>query len=52
MSDDGKHVHLTVDGLVRGHIHELHMSDLRNADGLPLLHSMIWYTLWNIPDAK
>ena len=52
VSDDGKKVHLTVEGMVQGHIHELHMSDLRSADGLPLLHSTIWYTLWNIPDAK
>ena len=49
VSDDGKHVHLTVDGLVPGHVHELHMSALRSAEGLPLLHPVVWYTLWNIP---
>ncbi|HEY8746995.1 MAG TPA: hypothetical protein VIM11_03400 [Tepidisphaeraceae bacterium] len=50
VSEDGKSVHLVVDGMVPGHVHELHMSALRSAEGLPLLHSTMWYTLWNIPD--
>jgi len=49
VSEDGKHVHLVIDGLVRGHIHELHMEELRNAEGQPLLHPVIWYTLWSLP---
>jgi hypothetical protein len=50
VSEDGKHVHLVVDGMIPGHIHELHMSALRSTEGLPLLHSTVWYTLWNLPD--
>ena len=50
VSEGGKHVHLVIDGLVPGHIHELHVEKLRSADGLPLVHPVIWYTLWNIPE--
>jgi hypothetical protein len=49
VSADGKRVHLVVDGMQIGHIHELHMEDLRSAKQLPLLHPVIYYTLWNIP---
>ena len=49
VSDDGKHVHLVVDGIVRGHIHELHMEELRNASGAPMLHPVMYYTLWTLP---
>ena len=49
VSEDGKHVHLVIDGLVRGHIHELHMEEMRNSEGQPLLHPVIWYTLWSVP---
>lgn len=49
VSEDAKRVHLVVDGLVRGHIHELHMEPMRSNDGQPLLHSIVWYTLWTLP---
>lgn len=49
VGEDGRHVHLAIDGLVPGHIHELHMEPLRSKDGLPLLHQIIWYTLWGVP---
>ena len=49
VSGDGLHVHLSVDGMVPGHLHELHMDDVRSEKGLPLLHQAIWYTLWQIP---
>ncbi|MCA9267450.1 MAG: hypothetical protein KDA41_03220 [Planctomycetales bacterium] len=45
---DGKSVRLTVDSLVRGHVHELKIG-LKSADGLPLLHDTGYYTMNNIP---
>lgn len=51
VSDDGLKVKLTVDGLMIGHVHELHMDGLRKAnEDRPLLHTVAYYTLWNIPD--
>ena len=48
-SSDGMSVHLKVDGLVLGHIHELHMAGVRSADGKPLLHNVAYYTLNFLP---
>jgi hypothetical protein len=42
---DGKTVRLTVNGLQRGHVHELHAAGVKSANGLPLLHSAAYYTL-------
>lgn len=49
VSDDGLRAHLEIDGLMRGHVHELHAEGVRSADGLPLLHAEAYYTLNNIP---
>ncbi|MBI1370056.1 MAG: hypothetical protein GC162_15555 [Planctomycetes bacterium] len=49
MSDDGLSVHVTVEGMVKGHVHEFHMPDLKNASGQPLLHPDAYYTLNEIP---
>ncbi len=49
VSDDGKTVRLTINALVEGHVHELHLDGVRSADGLPLLHKEAYYTLNNIP---
>jgi hypothetical protein len=49
VSDDGLSVRLGVDHLVTGHVHELHLSGLRNHDGDPLLHEVAYYTLNRIP---
>lgn len=46
---DGKSVRLTVEGLVAGHIHELHAKGVTSATGLPLLHAEAYYTLNRIP---
>jgi hypothetical protein len=46
---DGKSVRLTVSGLQRGHVHELHATGVRSAGGLPLLHREAYYTLNDIP---
>jgi hypothetical protein len=49
VSADGKAVHLVVDGLQLGAVHELHVPNLRSEAGLPLLHSVAYYTLWQMP---
>ncbi len=49
VSPDGKAVHLVVDGMQLGAVHELHVPNLRSADGRPLLHPMAYYTLWQMP---
>ncbi|HZL35104.1 MAG TPA: hypothetical protein VFC78_07330 [Tepidisphaeraceae bacterium] len=51
VSQDRKKVHIAVDGLQEGAIHELHLPDLRSADGKPLLHPVAYYTLWQFVDA-
>jgi len=53
VSPDGLKVTLTIDGLVVGSIHELHMPGLRKAgEDTPLLHTVAYYTLWNLVDSK
>lgn len=44
-SEDGKSVRLRVDGLQKGHVHELKAAGVRNRAGLPLLHAQAYYTL-------
>ncbi len=46
---DGRSVRLKIDGLQRGHIHELHIDGLRSTAGIPLLHPVAYYTLNYIP---
>jgi hypothetical protein len=46
---DGSGVHLVVDGLVEGHVHDLHFDGVRNRDGQKLLHTTAHYTLNRIP---
>ena len=41
---DGRSVRLHVGPLQEGHIHELHATGVRSADGLPLLHADAYYT--------
>ena len=45
VSTDHRNVDLVIDGLVPGHVHELHLPGLRSASGLPLLHASAYYTL-------
>ncbi len=49
---DGKSVVLTVKGLQRGHVHELHADGVRSGAGLPLLHAQAYYTLNRIPKER
>ena len=46
---DGRSVRLKMEPLTRGHVHELHLDGLRNAQGQPLLHPVAYYTLNEIP---
>ena len=47
---NGKHVYLQVDGMVKGHVHELKMPGIRRKDTeQPLLHEVAYYTLNEIP---
>ena len=49
VSADGLRVHLTVDGLVQGHVHEFDLGPLKSAEGESLLHIHAYYTLNEIP---
>ena len=49
VSPDGLTVRLTVQSLVRGHVHELHLPGVLDHSGQPLLHDAAYYTLNSIP---
>lgn len=49
LGSDGKSVRLTIEGLERGHVHELHLEGVRSAKQAPLLHTAAYYTLNYIP---
>lgn len=48
-SADGKSVRLTIDGLVRGHVHQLLAPGVKSASGQNLWHPEAFYTLNEIP---
>jgi cytochrome c len=51
VSDDRKHVYLTIDGLKEGHVVYFNLSeDLQSEGGRSLWSSEAWYTLNNIPE--
>ncbi len=49
VSADGESVRLTLTPLTQGHVHELHLDGVKNAKSQPLLHSVAYYTLNEIP---
>lgn len=49
VSPDGRAVHLRIDGLKPGHVHELLLPGVRSQTGEPLLHDQAYYTLNSIP---
>jgi glucose/arabinose dehydrogenase len=49
--DDNRRVRLQIDGLRRGHVHELHADGVRSSQGLPLLHPEAYYTLNYLPES-
>lgn len=52
VSDDGMSVRLKIDGIQRGHIHELHADGVRTPSGTPLLHAEAYYNLNYLPQAE
>ncbi len=50
VSADKKSVRLTVDKIVEGHVHELHLDGVLNGDGRKLLHPVAYYSLNYIPE--
>ena len=49
VSPDRTRVRLMIDGLVEGHVHELHLTGIRSTAAEPLLHAAAYYTLNKIP---
>ena len=49
VATDGRSVRLKVEGLVEGHVHELHAAGVKSAKGAPLLHDAAYYTLNQLP---
>jgi len=45
VSQNGRSVRLVVEGIVEGHVHELHLPGVRSAEGKPVLHPVAYYTL-------
>lgn len=48
--EDGLQVHIQVDGLVKGHVHEFDLTGMSDPSGNPLLHKNAYYTLNEIPN--
>ena len=51
VSSDGLSARLLIDGLVEGHVHEIHLLGVRSAEGKALLHDVAYYTLNALPKA-
>ena len=49
VSADGLQVHLQIDGLVQGHVHDFDFHKVRSSEDAPLVHSNAYYTLNEIP---
>ena len=50
LAKDGKTVRLVIEGMLRGHVHELKSGGVRSKEeNHPLLHDMAYYTIWNFP---
>ena len=49
VSADGRSVALKVEGIVKGHVHELTAAGVRSTKGVPLLHPTGYYTLNQVP---
>ncbi|MFM2096365.1 MAG: hypothetical protein RIS70_3489 [Planctomycetota bacterium] len=49
VSDDGLRVRVQLDAVQIGHVHEFHLTGVRNRNQLPLLHDAAYYTLNYLP---
>jgi hypothetical protein len=52
VSADGRKVRLKFAEMRAGYVHELHLANIKAADGLELLHPSAYYTLVNVPRAQ
>ena len=52
VSADRMKVHIVVDGMQQGAVHELHIPDIHSAGGKPLTHPVAYYTLWQFVDPE
>lgn len=52
VADDGMSVLIEVDGLVKGHVHDLYLPEMRSAEADRLVHANAYYTLNEIPGSK
>jgi hypothetical protein len=52
VSEDGLRVDLVIDGLQKGHVHELHLPGIQTSEGEKVLHPVAYYTLNQIPPRK
>ena len=52
VSEDGLRVELVVDGLQKGHVHELHLPGIQTSEREKVLHPVAYYTLNQIPPWK
>jgi cytochrome c551/c552 len=50
VSEDGLKVRVVIDNLRQYYLHEINVSGIRSATGLPVLHANAYYTLNNIPE--
>ncbi|MEP6734316.1 MAG: c-type cytochrome [Chryseolinea sp.] len=50
VSEDGKKVRLVIDNIRQYYLHEINVSGIRSASGLPVLHPTAYYTLNNLQD--
>jgi len=50
LSPDRKSVHLQVSGRVQGHVHHFNLGGVKSANGDPLWHPDVYYTLNEIPE--
>jgi len=51
-NDDNTSVHLKVDGLRAGYVHEIKLGNVQAADGSNLLHDVGYYTINRIPGGR
>lgn len=50
VSDDKRQVEIQVQGLMKGHVHDFFLPDMKSQDGGELLHKNAYYTLNEIPE--
>ena len=50
LAEDGRSVRLTLDALVKGHVHAFDLPEMRSQTGKALLHHKAYYTVNEIPE--